>query len=63
MKSCEYFTAEEIARKFKVSKQFIYNLSSPKVPFVNRIPSTKVGRLRRFKLDDVIEYFEDRTLE
>ena len=56
-------TAEEIAQILKVSKQFVYNLSNPKVPMSRRLPSVRVGRLRRFRLAEVLEYFNNRCIE
>ena len=56
-------TAEEIARLLKVSKQFVYNLSNPHIPMSRRLPSVKIGRLRRFRYKDVLEYFTDRESE
>ena len=55
------FTAREIAERLKVTPQFIYNLSNSRLPVSQRLPSIKVGRLRRFRFDEVVRYFEDRT--
>jgi len=53
-------TAEELAERLRVSKQFVYNLASLKIPRSQRLPSIKLGRLRRFLFEDVLEYFQDR---
>jgi excisionase family DNA binding protein len=53
-------TFEELAERLKVSKQFLYNLSSPRNPAYRRIPSIKVGKLRRFNYKTVIEYFQNQ---
>lgn len=58
-----FYTAEEIAKILKVSKQMIYNLSSSKLPMANRLPYKRIGRLKRFKIDDVLTYFENRCME
>ncbi len=55
----KFYTAEEIAKILKVSKQWIYNLSNSKLPITNRLPCKKIGRLKRFNLEDVLTYFED----
>ncbi len=57
----KFYTAEEIAKILKVSKQWIYNLSNSKIPIASRLPSTKIGRLKRFKIEDVIVYFENQN--
>ena len=59
----KFYTAEEIAKILKVSKQFIYNLSNQKVPITNRLPCKRISRLKRFKIEDVLEYFENRCNE
>jgi excisionase family DNA binding protein len=50
-------TAGEVAEKLRVSRQFIYNLSRPTIPRGQRLPSVKIGRLRRFFFDSVLQYF------
>jgi excisionase family DNA binding protein len=55
------YTVQEIAARLKVTPQFIYNLSSVKLPPAQRLPSIRVGRLRRFRFEEVIQYFEDRA--
>ncbi len=55
----KFYTAEEIAKILKVSKQWIYNLSNSKLPITNRLPCKKIGRLKRFNIEDVLTYFED----
>jgi len=57
------YTAEELAHILKVSKQFIYNLSTPKLPQSQRLPSLKIGRLRRFKYEEVLKYFNSHNHE
>ena len=59
----KFYTAEEIAQILKVSKQFIYNISNSKLPITVRLPYKRIGRLKRFKIDDVLEYFENRSME
>ena len=63
MNELDLLTADEIARLLKVSTQLIYNLSSLKLPVSQRLPSLKIGRLRRFKYEEVLQYFEDRNFE
>ncbi len=58
-----FYTAEEIAKILKVSKQWIYNLSNSKLPITNRLPYKRIGRLKRFNIDDVLVYFEDHCNE
>ena len=58
-----FYTAEEIAKILKVSKQWIYNLSNSKLPITTRLPYKRIGRLKRFKIDDVLTYFENRCME
>ena len=58
-----FYTAEEIAKILKVSKQWIYNLSNSKLPITNRLPYKRIGKLKRFKIEDVLEYFEHRCME
>ena len=60
MSDDKFYTAEEIAQILKVSKQFIYNISNSKLPITNRLQCKKIGRLKRFKMEDVFEYFENR---
>ena len=63
MKEEHLYTAEEMAQVLKVSKQLLYNLSNPKLPLSQRLPSIRIGRLRRFRYDAVLQYFEDRNYE
>ncbi len=55
------YTAEEIASILQVSTQWIYNLSSSQLSITNRLPYISVGRLKRYKIKDVLSFFEDRT--
>jgi len=57
------YTAHEIAERLKVTPQFIYNLSNSRLPVSQRLPSIRIGRLRRFRFEDVVRYFEDRTYD
>ena len=57
----KFYTAEEIAKILKVSKQWIYNLSNSKLPITNRLPCKKIGRLKRFNIENVLTYFEDHA--
>jgi excisionase family DNA binding protein len=59
----ELLTAEELAERLKVSKQWIYNLSNPKLPIGIRLPSKKVGRLRRYYYNEVLRYFEEHSVD
>ena len=61
MKDHVFYTAEELSQLLKVSKQFIYNCASSKLPVSQRLPSIKIGRLKRFRLDEVLKYFEDHA--
>jgi len=58
-----FYTAEEIAKILKVSKQWIYNLSNPRVPITKRLPYKKIGRLKRFKIEDVLFFFSHHNQE
>ena len=57
----KFYTAEEIAKILKVSKQWIYNLSNSKLNITKRLPYKKFGRLKRFNIEDVLTYFEDHS--
>jgi len=46
--------SDEVAKMLRISTGFLYTLVRNK-----RLKSYKVGRLRRFMLDDVIEYIEN----
>ena len=59
----KFYTAAEISKILKVSKQYIYNISNSKLPITNRLPYKRIGRLKRFKIEDVLEYFENRSME
>jgi excisionase family DNA binding protein len=54
-------SVKELAERLEVSSQFIYNISSPRMPSHRRLPSIKIGRLRRFNYADVVEYFKRQS--
>jgi len=54
----QLLTAKQLAERLQVSTQFIHNLSSPRTPESRRLPSKKIGRLRRYEFLRVLEFFE-----
>ena len=52
----EYITIDELARKLKVSRGYLYNLC-----YQDRIPHRKIGRLVRFVLCEIEVWIDSNT--
>jgi len=54
-----YLTVDELAESLKVPKSWIYSRSREKGP--DAMPKIKVGKYRRFILNDVLDWLKSRS--
>ncbi|MFW6137633.1 MAG: helix-turn-helix domain-containing protein [Spirochaetota bacterium] len=56
----ELLTVDELANRLKLCKQMIYRLTSKNLPKGRRLPYIQIGRVKRFKLEQVIDFLKNQ---
>lgn len=62
-RSRRVYTADEIAPMFGVSKQWLLRHTRRAIGGARIVPHIRIGKMIRFKLEDVQKYFETHSVQ